>query len=126
MVPHVVVVLLGFVLFVRVGTDPLAPAVLPIADNTLEPAGVLADLLEVVAEPAQVPEVALEFGRDVGADDVAVEDALLAVLLLERRPPPLPVHVEHLARLELLAEARFEELFAFLLELLLHEVEVDS
>lgn len=110
----------------RVGTDPLAAAVFAVADDGLEAAGVVRDFLEVVAEPAQVAQVALQFGCNVWTDNVTLEDALLAVLLVERRPAPLPVHVEHLARLKFLTEACFEELVAFFVELVLHEVKVHS
>jgi len=125
MIPQVIVILLCFILLVRVGTDPSSSAVCPVADNTLQPARVLTDLLEIVTEPTQVTQVALDFGCDVGTDNVALEYPLLPVLLLERRSASLPVHVEHLARLEFLAEAGLEELVAFFIELVLHEVKVN-
>lgn len=110
----------------RVGTDPLAAAVFAVANNTLEAAGVVTHFLKIMTKPTQITKVALEFGCNVWTDNVTLEDALLAVLLVERRPAPLPVHVEHLARLKFLTEACFEELVAFFVELVLHEVKVHS
>jgi len=54
MVAYIIVVKLRFVFFVRVGTNPLTPAVFPVANDGLQPAWMLTDFLEVVAEPAQV------------------------------------------------------------------------
>jgi len=68
-----------------------------------------------VREAADVTKRTLFLGGDVGADDVALKDAVFTLLYVERWPPPLPVHVEILAAFEFLAEAGFRKLFALLL-----------